>query len=362
MYRILLVDDSDIERNGLRKLLERSGYPVCVSEACDGEEAWKMVAKTAPDIMFTDVRMPVMDGIKLLSLVKEYNADIQIIIFSAYSDFEYTKMAIENKADNYILKPIDTDEFARVLALATERVDEINSNRMQEEEIIRNAVKLAPDFYNEDETGIMSLVLEAISDKNIDIMNSLIDEFFAKLHENKAMSMLYVKHQSLRIIIKLYEFFGGHDKKDGITKSVDELIEISTAEDIEKYLKKTSAELAQRYSNSEERQLSKTVKEGLLKLHRHYAENISLETIAMDIGVSAKYLSRMFKREMGIDFSKYLNDYRMKKAAQLLDNTDRSIADICKGIGIPDNAYFGSVFKKYYGMTPGQWRRRGENK
>ena len=63
---------------------------------------------------------------------------------------------------------------------------------------------------------------------------------------------------------------------------------------------------------------------------------------------------------MGIDFSKYLTDYRMKKAAQKLLETDRSIAEICREVGIPDSAYFGSVFKKYYGMTPGQWRKNRE--
>ena len=155
MYNILLVDDSDIERNGLRKLLERSGYPVRVSEACDGEDAWEKIRADAPDIIFTDVKMPVMNGIKLLGLVKEYDADIQTIIFSAYSDFEYTKMAIENKADNYILKPIDTDEFSRVLANAIERVDEIAASRRQEDEVIRNTVRFDPDLYVEDEAGII---------------------------------------------------------------------------------------------------------------------------------------------------------------------------------------------------------------
>lgn len=361
MYNILLVDDSDIERNGLRKLLERSEYPVRLSEACDGEDAWEKIRADAPDIIFTDVKMPVMNGIELLGLVKEYDADIQTIIFSAYSDFEYTKMAIENKADNYILKPIDTDEFKRVLANAVERVDEIAASHRQEDEVIRNTVRFDPDLYVEDEAGIMSLILEAISEKNLDILNGLIDELFAKLHENKAMSMLYVKQLSLRIIKKIYEVYDGSGKKSGVFKNMDELIAMSSAEKIEVYLKKTVAYLVGRLSDGEgKKRLSKAMEIGLSRLRQRYAENISLDSIAEDVGLSGKYFSRIFKREMGIDFSKYLTDYRMKKAAQKLLETDRSIAEICREVGIPDSAYFGSVFKKYYGMTPGQWRKNRE--
>ena len=283
MYNILLVDDSDIERNGLRKLLERSEYPVRLSEACDGEDAWEKIRADAPDIIFTDVKMPVMNGIELLGLVKEYDADIQTIIFSAYSDFEYTKMAIENKADNYILKPIDTDEFKRVLANAVERVDEIAASHRQEDEVIRNTVRFDPDLYVEDEAGIMSLILEAISEKNLDILNGLIDELFAKLHENKAMSMLYVKQLSLRIIKKIYEVYDGSGKKSGVFKNMDELIAMSSAEEIEVYLKKTVAYLVGRLSDGEgKKRLSKAMEIGLSRLRQRYAENISLDSIAED--------------------------------------------------------------------------------
>lgn len=51
------------------------------------QDAWEKIRADAPDIIFTDVKMPVMNGIELLGLVKEYDADIQTIIFSAYSDF-----------------------------------------------------------------------------------------------------------------------------------------------------------------------------------------------------------------------------------------------------------------------------------
>ena len=175
------------------------------------------------------------------------------------------------------------------------------------------------------------------------------------------MSMLYVKQLSLRIIKKIYEVYDGSGKKSGVFKNMDELIAMSSAEEIEVYLKKTVAYLVGRLSDGEgKKRLSKAMEIGLSRLCQRYAENISLDSIAEDAGLSGKYFSRIFKREMGIDFSKYLTDYRMKKAAQKLLETDRSIAEICREVGIPDSAYFGSVFKKYYGMTPGQWRKNRE--
>lgn len=362
MYNILLVDDSDIERNGLKRLLERSEYEVEVTEACDGEKAWEQVRECAPDIIFTDIRMPIMDGIDLLGLVKNFNADIQIIVFSAYGDFKYTKKAIENKADNYILKPIDTDEFEQVLRIAVERVDEINANRICEEMLIKDTLRFDTDFTDDNEDDIIGLVMEAVSEGNFGILNVLIDELFAKLHEKKAMSMLYVRSLALRIIKKIYEVQDDGDIKSKLFHCADELIGLQNAELIEEYLKKIAAELLNTVQNGEKTALSKTTERAVSVIRRRYAENISLDVVSEEIGLSPKYFSRVFKREMGTEFSKYLTDYRMKKTAQKLDNTEKSVAEICRETGFSDNAYFGSVFKRHYGMTPGQWRKRDDKK
>ena len=114
MYKILIADKK-IERNGIKMLIKRFNLPVETAEAKNGDEALEYIKNNNIDILFTDIRMPFVDGLELVAQAKKIHPGIKSIIFSAYSDFEYTKRAIENKCDHYMLKPIDIDEFLEVM-------------------------------------------------------------------------------------------------------------------------------------------------------------------------------------------------------------------------------------------------------
>ena len=109
--RILLVDDEREEREGISFLIEKFHYPLEIFQASSGKEAFDILEKNKIDILFTDVKMPVMSGLELAKRVREKDKDIKIIIFSAYAEFEYAKQAIEMNALRYLLKPIEIDEF-----------------------------------------------------------------------------------------------------------------------------------------------------------------------------------------------------------------------------------------------------------
>ena len=109
--RILLVDDEREEREGISFLIEKFRYPLEIFQASSGKEALDILEKNKIDILFTDVKMPVMSGLELAKRVREQDKEIKIIIFSAYAEFEYAKQAIEMNALRYLLKPIEIDEF-----------------------------------------------------------------------------------------------------------------------------------------------------------------------------------------------------------------------------------------------------------
>ena len=96
--RILLVDDEREEREGISFLIEKFHYPLEIFQASSGKEALDILEKNKIDILFTDVKMPVMSGLELAKRVREKDKDIKIIIFSAYAEFEYAKQAIEMNA------------------------------------------------------------------------------------------------------------------------------------------------------------------------------------------------------------------------------------------------------------------------
>ena len=81
-----------------------------------GDQALALVEKLSPDLVITDIRMPVMDGITLLTKVREQFPFTKFIITSGFSDFEYAKKAITLKVSDYLLKPVDSEELKEALS------------------------------------------------------------------------------------------------------------------------------------------------------------------------------------------------------------------------------------------------------
>ncbi|MCD8217945.1 MAG: helix-turn-helix domain-containing protein [Clostridiales bacterium] len=96
-------------------------------------------------------------------------------------------------------------------------------------------------------------------------------------------------------------------------------------------------------------------------IHKNYRERITLEDTAEHVAVSPAHLSRLFKEDMGIGFAAYVNKIRMKKAKELLQESDRSLVDIALSVGYSNQQYFSMVFKREYGISPGQYRRQVNN-
>ena len=93
MYKILIVDDEKIERRGIKSLLKKLNIELEIHETSNGKEALEYLLENEIDILFTDIKMPFMDGIELIENVKNNNLDIKIVIFSGYEEFEYAKFA-----------------------------------------------------------------------------------------------------------------------------------------------------------------------------------------------------------------------------------------------------------------------------
>jgi two-component system response regulator YesN len=87
----------------------------CVGTAADGEEAVELVERHLPDLLVTDIKMPVLGGLELVERIRRTNPDLRILIVSGYSEFEYARRAIELGVDDYLLKPIDVARLREVL-------------------------------------------------------------------------------------------------------------------------------------------------------------------------------------------------------------------------------------------------------
>jgi two-component system response regulator YesN len=117
MYKVLIVDDEYIIRDGLEKGIPWHKHGFIVSgTASNGQEALVSIKKTLPDVIITDVKMPNLDGIQLCKIVKEKYPDIIIIIISGYEEFDFAQKAIKYNVYEYIIKPIDDEYFMELLS------------------------------------------------------------------------------------------------------------------------------------------------------------------------------------------------------------------------------------------------------
>ena len=175
MIKVLVVDDEKWVRRGIIEKADwRNLGAFNVAEARNGVDGLEKIREYQPDIVITDMKMPVMDGKIFLTRLHDEFPDIKTIVISGYSDYEYTRQAMVNDAVDYILKPIDKEELNRVLYKA---VNEINNAAVKKMEIL----KLKHE---------MNKNLPVIKEK---ALNSLIDEdgknIAAKLDELSALGI-----------------------------------------------------------------------------------------------------------------------------------------------------------------------------
>lgn len=103
--------------------------------------------------------------------------------------------------------------------------------------------------------------------------------------------------------------------------------------------------------------MAREITRALLYIDGHYRENISLKSIADMVSLSSYYFSRLFKKEVGVNFSDFVLHKRLSEAKQLLEETDKSILEISTLVGFQEQSYFCKAFKKHIGMTPSHYRK-----
>lgn len=142
MYKVILVDDEMFTRKGLIKLIdwEACGYEI-VEEADNGEDALELIKNIQPDVVITDIRMPVLDGLELIRRVSmESIMSPVFIIISGYDDFNYAQKAVRYGVHDFILKPIDEIEFTETLLTLKDKLQRDQQDRSLQENLLSGAM------------------------------------------------------------------------------------------------------------------------------------------------------------------------------------------------------------------------------
>ncbi len=124
------------------------------------------------------------------------------------------------------------------------------------------------------------------------------------------------------------------------------------------FLKEFSAAVEQ-VNMQNSKVFSKKTKLALQYIHQHYAEDLTVDKVAEELGFSGVYLSQIFKKETGRTFLEYLTDYRIETAKNLLQNGDYKVYEVAEIVGYKTSQYFSQVFRKVTGVYPIDYRERG---
>ncbi len=130
MYRVMIIDDEDLIVQGLVRAMPWAKYQCeVVGTACDGRAALEAIAKDVPDIIFTDIQMPNMDGLSMIAALRSEHPDLQISILSGFPNFDYAQRAISLGVVRYVLKPSRFAELEEALAQMVKNIEQLAEER-----------------------------------------------------------------------------------------------------------------------------------------------------------------------------------------------------------------------------------------
>lgn len=247
MYRVMIVDDDIavcyIYRN--MKSWEKYGFEI-VAEANNGRQALELLEQNSVDIIFTDIRMPVMDGIDLLKAIRKKKYDIFVVLISSYKEFEYAREGLKFGAVDYIMKPLTEKGLEESLEFLRKYMDEKNNNEEFKNMIFDILVKYN---VNTDDSLVKNMCQYISENMSIDITMDSISEqlglskdYFGKLIKQKTgqtfktiytdIKMEYAKKLILSGQYKIYEISDmlGYSSADYFARVFKDTFGISPAE------------------------------------------------------------------------------------------------------------------------------------
>ena len=346
MFNILVVDDEYLSREGIKSIIqEELEEDVKVLEAANGLEARKIVDEQNLDVILLDINIPGINGIDLCRYIKLKYTDIYIIVTTAYDDLETKNKLMNLNVNKYLEKPIRPQKI----------VDSLKK-------ILNKNNKISKPKYNE---LYINKLKKYISNNSYKESTEIVKEY---------LDVLYMNKDEKFIVNDIYKFINGLEE---ICKNKNIYDDPNISNRISKikkehynYLKKNELlrefiKLVNSIFDSiliKENTSNNYVKDIKNYIERNINKNITLEDAASYVNLSPHYLSKIFKKETGVNFISYLTDRRIEIAKYMLEDESIPISNIAIELCYSKSNYFSKVFKKKVGLTPSEYREQYLNK
>ena len=338
MYKVLFVDDDDTIGFIVSKMKvwENSNFKI-TRYAQNGKEALLVLEKESFDLIITDIRMPIVDGLELLENIRKRGDKTFLVLASTYSEFEYAKRGLQNGAIDYIIKPITEENlkelFIRVEKLLKEKQDKPKETNLK---VSKDRIdKWYNLFINLEETP------KNLKDKYLKELNDIVKEekvVFSELLFEGVWEKI-VKVFPWLVKLENIEFLF---KEESFEKEVEEKIS-------------NIKEIVKKYKLNNYDSLINNVSEVILK---NIGKDKLLDIISKELQLSKDYIGKLFKNKIGITLNEYSTILKMEYGKKLLSGSNKKVYEISEELGYSTIDYFSKLFKNYTGFTPVQYRKK----
>lgn len=325
MYEVLIVDDEPLMREALEQMIGMvDGFEVC-TVAKTGTEAVEKVKDFRLDIVFMDVVMPDENGIQAAKKIREALPHVTIYLVSAYNTFDFAKEAVHIGVDEYLLKPLSFSRVKRLLE---------NFRGLKQR---RNATfdKICGIVDSSDYAAMYYALPELIANikqESWDATDEIIDYYYT-------------------IENKLFAQYGCLEETNYVNRPAGKMLPVERWLEFRLY---ATLDLIFRHKAIA---LYPVMKKSFLYIDEHIGENIGLREVRENSGLSQGYLSRIFKKTLGISVMTYIHLCRMMQAKWYFCVTSDSVTDVAYRLGYNESSYFSKLFKKYEKMTISAYKK-----
>lgn len=345
MLKIMLVDDEQFAIEGLILLLNWKNFEgELVGSASSGVEALALMEHTRPDVVISDIKMPVMDGIELSRRIREKDKTIQVILLTAHGEFKYAQKALQYGVKDYILKPIDREKIQKLEDVLCHTHKQLMMQRRSYLTAWDDSLgkKLTEALKNKDKGTLdeffqSELFRELMSGDNCDLLGLQLLNYLYLYLQDMNLETTALNYSKNSTIESFLDMPGSQEKMDFIITKYYDLI--TTINQQKQSYTDAIAAYAFRY------------------IADHYQESsFNLSELSYAMHISLSHLSTVFKQTTGNNLSTYVTDLRMEKAMELLADMQYTIAEVAELTGYNDARYFAKLFKKKTGSTPSEYR------
>ena len=361
MFSILIVDDEYPARQMMRMLIDALPDYTVAAEAENGRQALELYHAVHPDILLTDIEMPVMNGLELIEAVKARDPAQPIIILSCYESFVYAQRAMRAGVRDYLIKDMTgIDDMRRCLN------DAVGQARV---EPVAEAADVAPvpsDTF--EKLKRVQPIGAADMERHLD---ALLHAYFK--HQDSCMTevrRLYRLNLNGMLQYRFLQFvnatlLGWITMEMQLLKAPAALVfGEGKAPEAQLEACASPAEMCSRLCEwlsawfrayTQDKLLPDRSADILGYIVDHYQEDFSLDGLARQFYLHPVHLSRSYKSDTGTTLTASINILRIEKAKLLLAVGNRKVSDIACMVGFGSTQGFYNAFKKYTGLSPAQY-------